>query len=339
MLLITLIRIAFVLLAVSVGHVYGSRYYQNAGVIDFPWWHGGMLGFGIAVTLIAAEHAFRRHFTRTLAGFLLGLGLGLLFSLLVIQVLHAVLQNQTLIDNLDIPLALVITYLVLVMVMHNVDRFRIVVPFVEFRSERLELGTAVVDCSALHDGRLLGLQQAGLLDNRLVVPHAVVSRAEALARSANEAERLRGTRALENLAELRDRLDSSLVIDDTDLPTSDQLEDVILTVVRLHSARLVCCDAEISSRARGEGLRVLDLEALARHLAPVLRPGDRVRVPIEKTGENPGQGVGFLDDGSMVVMGRAADAIGESVSGVILRIHHTSNGRMLFAERESAEDA
>ncbi len=334
--LINLIRLGFVIMAISVGHVYGNRYYEQAGAVGFPWWLGAMLGFAIAITLIAGEHAFRRYFTRTLAAFLVGLGAGLVFSLLILTTLRAVIQDQDLVDNLDVPLVLITTYLVTVMVLHNADRFRLVIPFVEFRNDRLDDGAAVVDLSALADRRLPCLIEDGVLDQHLLIPRAVLSTAEALADAEDPARRLRGRRALENLAALRRLRGSGLTIDTTDLPDSPALDDTVLALVRLHSARLVCSNDRLSDRARGEGLRVINPFALARSLQTTVQAGDVITVDIVKPGEEPDQGVGFLDDGSMVVVAEAGQAIGDGVTATIVRIHQTGNGRMVFARRNEA---
>ncbi len=331
--LILLVRLGFVIMAISVGHVYGNRYYELSGASGFPWWLGAMLGFAVAITLIAAEHAFRRYFTRTLAAFLIGLAAGLIFSLLILITLRAVIQDQDLVNNLDVPLVLITTYLVLVMVLHNADRFRLIIPFVEFRNERYDDGAAVLDLSALADRRLPLLVEDGVIDQHLIVPRMVLGTAEQLAEDPDPAKRLRGGRSLENVAALRRLRGSGLTIDTTDLPNSPSLDDTVLALVRLHSARLVCGNDRLCDRARSEGLRVINPMALARSLQSSPQAGDLIEVDIVKPGEEPDQGIGFLDDGSMTVVSAAGQAIGQRVSATIIRIHQTSNGRMVFAQR------
>jgi len=326
--LIILLRIAFVILAVFVGQAFA----QNLLAADAPWWEGPMIGFAVAVTLIAAEHAFRRRFSRSLVAFLVGLGAGLLLSLLLLVVLDRAVQSHVIKDNLDLPLVLVTTYLVLVMVLHNADRFRMVVPFVEFRSAGVEEGTLVLDLSALADGRLLGLLTAGLLDQRVVVPRAVVLQSEAQASGEDLPAKLRGARALEAMAALRQRLGDSFEVDQGDLPQTATAADAVIATARLHNARLVSNDADLVARALAEKLRVLHLQALARHLAPVIKPGEVIRVTLEKAGEGQHQAVGHLDDGSLVVVGNARELLGKTLEVTVVRLHQTANGRMVFAE-------
>lgn len=332
--LIVLIRVTFVLLAVLVGMTSGRFFYQQWSA-DLPGWFGGAMGFAVAVTLIAAEHAYRRRFTRSLVAFLVGLGAGLALASLVLVVAGLVIQDTELRRNIDIPLALVTVYLVLVTVLHNADRLRVVVPFVEFRSETQEGGVMVLDLAALTDSRLLGLLDAGMLARRLLVPRTALVRCETLAAAGDAGERLRAHRALETLATLRDRCGDRLSIDPTEIAHARSDGEVVIGLARLEGARVLSSDGELLDRARAEGLPVLDLPALAARLAPVLRTGETIAVAIERPGEDPDQGIGYLDDGSMVVVGGAAGAVGHTVRATVLRLHQTANGRMVFAQREA----
>ncbi|MBA3846986.1 MAG: hypothetical protein H0X45_10115, partial [Planctomycetes bacterium] len=200
--LILLLRFTFVVLAVFIGMSSGQYFYRALTEEVFPPWLGGAMGFGIAVTLIAAEHAFRRHFTRSLVAFLIGLAGGLLLSFLLLAVLRLVLQDD-LYRNLDLPLALVTTYLVVITVLRGADRFRLVLPFVEFQHQRTDTGALVLDLAALGDGRVPALVRAGMLDQRLLVHRRVLAAAEELIAAPEAAQQARGRRALDGLAQLR----------------------------------------------------------------------------------------------------------------------------------------
>ncbi|MDA3960435.1 MAG: TRAM domain-containing protein [Planctomycetota bacterium] len=336
--LIILVRILFVIMAVLIGLTSG-RYFYAQWANTVPGWFGGAMGFGIAVTLIAAEHAFRRRFTRSLVAFLVGLGAGLALAALLLVVIGLVIQDQELRRNLDIPLALVTVYLVLVTVLHNADRFRVVVPFVEFRSETHDAGSMVLDVSALTDGRLAGLLDAGMLDQRILVPRSVLVHCEGLASGSDAGDQLRAHRALETLAMLRERIGDRLTVDATEIPRAETLGDIIIELTRLEGARLLTSDSDLVERARAEGLAVLDLPMLATSLAPILRAGETISVSIEKAGEGDNQGVGYLDDGSMVVVSGAQDRVGQNVSCTVMRLHQTANGRMVFAEARGTADS
>lgn len=335
--LILIVRVVFVTLSTLIGLTSGTTIYRTALDDTLPAWFGGAMGFGIAITLVACEHAFRRRFTRSLVAFILGLGAGLALSWILLAVMRLVIQDQNMLNNLDLPLALVTTYLVLVLVLRNADHFRVVVPFVEFRAERANSGAVVLDAGALGDGRTTALVRSGLLPRRLLVHRQVLLACETAAASPDAATAARGRRALDGLNDLRALPSAQVEIDDSEIPNATTLADVLVHLTRLENGRLLALDKEVLSRGTAEAVATIDLVALAGSLSPTLRTGDLITVMIEKPGEGRLQGVGHLDDGSLVVVGNAADAIGQRITCAIIRLHATSNGRMVFADRVEAK--
>lgn len=328
--LVLLLRIIFVILSVFIGLGSGQYFYRDLGL---DTWFGGAIGFGIAVTLIAAEQGFRRHFTRSLVAFIIGLGLGLMLSFLCLAVLGQVIQSEELRRNIDVPIALVVTYLVMITVIRGADRFRVVIPFVEFRTERGDDGAVILGPEAVGDPRLMGLITSGVITQRLHLHRQVLTRLENQAISDDPAEAARGKRGLDALTELRKLQRPTLLIDETELPNTDNLSEALISLCRLENARIVCADAELARMARAEGLAVIDLQVLALSFSHQIRPGDVIQVKVVKQGENKDQGIGYLDDGSMVVIGKAGETMGQTVAATILRLHPTANGRMIFADR------
>lgn len=330
--LILLIRFLFVLFAAMVGYSNGQVLYR--GLFDLPPWFGGALGFGIAITLIAAEQAFRRRFTRSLVAFLIGSAAGLLLSSLLVAVLRQVLpENSDPSNTLDIGLTIITTYLVLITVLRNVDRWRVILPFVELKADQFDGGILVVDGSMLGDTRLPALMKTGFFAQRLLVHRDVLNFWEKEAASDDQIRQRKATRALEGLTELRAMNLPPVEIDETEIPHSSGLGDTLIRLCRLEGSRLLTSDRDLARRAEAEGIQVVDLNALAQVLAPQLKPGQDIQVLISKPGEGKGQGVGFLEDGSMVVVNNAGENLGQTVTCSIARMHSTSNGRMVFADR------
>jgi len=316
---------------VLAGLTSGRYFYQ--GWADLPQWFGGAMGFAVAITLIAGEFAFRRRFTRSLVAFLIGLAGGLVMANLLIALLGLVIQDEDLRNNLDIPLGLVAVYLVLVTVVQNADRFRLLLPFFEFRREGVEEGVLVADASAICDARLPMLLNSGLLDHRLLVHRRLLRHFEQLGESDERGERLRGERGLQALQELREQLGERLVIEDTETPqTRGELAEVLVTIAHLENARMLSGDPEMLRRARAERLRVVDLHTLSAGLGGELHPGSILDITVERSGQEADQGVGYLNDGSMVVIEGASERIDTRVRATVLRLHHSSNGRMIFCE-------
>ncbi len=330
--LVLLVRFVFVLFATLVGFNNSQIFYRNLFDGAMPPWFGATLGFGIAVTLIAAEQAFRRRFTRSLVAFILGLGAGLVLSGLMVVVLHLVLQDHDLANVLDVPITLVTTYLVLITVLRNVDRWRVILPFVELKSDQYDGGSLVVDSGMLTDSRLPPLLKTGFFAQRLLVHRDVLLFWEGEARSADAVAARKARRALDGLAELRALALPPVELDESEIPNTTDLGDTLIRLCRLEGARLLTADRELARRGIAEGIQVIDINALGQILAPQIKPGEDLDVLIAKAGEGKGQGIGFLDDGSMVVVGGAAERIGQTIRCTVARLHTTSNGRMIFAD-------
>lgn len=330
--LVLLVRIIFVVLAVLIGSTSGHYFYAPVFGAGLPTWFGGAMGFGVAITLVAAEQAFRRRFSRSLVAFLIGLGGGLLLSALMLVVLRQVLQDEDLYRNLDLPIALITTYLVVITVLRGADRLRVIVPFVEFRAERIDGGALILDPQTLGDSRLPALLKAGLAAQRLLVHRSILEDWQRRSSDGDPIERVRARRALDGLQALRQPGLPPLEIDDTEIPNANGLGDIVIRLARLENGRLLAVDRELARRAVAEGLGVVDLGGIAAAMAPDLGPGATFEALIEKAGEGKGQGVAFLDDGSMVVVSAGADHIGQRKSLIVKRLHHTANGRMIFAD-------
>ena len=330
--LILLVRFLFVLFATLIGINNGQVIYR--GLFDLPPWFGGALGFGVAITLIAAEQAFRRRFTRSLVAFLIGSAAGLLLSSLLVAVMRQIMPDRNDPSNtLEIGLTIVTTYLVLITVLRNVDRWRVILPFVELKADQYDGGLLVVDGNMLGDTRLPALLKTGFFAQRLLVHRDVLNFWENESATDDPLRQRKATRALEGLAELRAMGMPPVEIDETEIPHTTGLGDTLIRLCRLEGSRLLTSDRDLTRRCEAEGVQVVDLNALAGVLAPQIKPGQDVQVLVSKPGEGKGQGVGFLEDGSMVVINGAADHLGETITCTVARMHTTSNGRMVFADR------
>ncbi len=333
--LILLVRIVFVVLAALIGATSGKFFYGLLFGAGLPPWFGAAIGFGIAVTLIAAEQAFRRRFTRSLVAFLIGLAGGLVLAFLLLTVLRLVLQDEDFYRNLDLPVALISTYLVIITVLRGADRLRVIVPFVEFRAERVDGGGALIlDPAVLGDARLPALLHAGLSASRILVHRSVLESWQKAADDGDAVRRARAKRAIDGIQALRAPGLPPLEIDDTELPHAGDLSESVIRLARLENGRLLAVDRELVRRAVAEGLQVVDLSAIAAAMAPDLGPGAVFEVLIEKPGEGKDQGIGHLDDGSLVVVSDAAERQGQRLRVVARRLHQTANGRMVFADIE-----
>ncbi|HWH32581.1 MAG TPA: TRAM domain-containing protein [Egibacteraceae bacterium] len=192
-------------------------------------------------------------------------------------------------------------------------------------------GVKLVDSSALVDGRLLDVCRAGFVEGTLVVPRFVLAEVQGLADAGDEQRRTRGKRALDVLAALQRSAGVALEVPDDDYPEVADVDAKLLAMARDIDAALVTVDGNLGRVAEVQGIRVLNLHTLAETLRPPVLVGDTVRLRLTRPGREPGQGVGHLDDGTMVVVEGGAAHVEDDVQAEITSVLSTANGRMLFA--------
>ena len=204
-------------------------------------------------------------------------------------------------------------------------------------------GVKVVDSSALIDGRLLEVARAGFVDGALVVPRLVLRELQGLADSGDRRRRRGGRHGLDVLHQLQQEHLVVVEITDDDPPDVHDVDAKLARIARDRDAGLITTDSGLAQVAEISGLRVLDLNQLAEAVRPPAIPGQRMEVDILREGQEPGQGIAYLRDGTMVVVEHAADRIGSSVLIEVTSINQTRRGRMLFGtpsvERRRSVDA
>jgi uncharacterized protein YacL len=191
-------------------------------------------------------------------------------------------------------------------------------------------GVRVVDTSALVDGRLLHVCRSGFVDGTLVIPQFVLYELQGLADAADEERRMRGRRGLDVLAALQ-RAGVSVEVTDRDYPDVDAVDAKLVAMARDRRVPIVTVDGNLARVAEIQGLRVLNLHQLAEDLRPPVLPGDEVEVRVLRPGKEEAQGVGYLADGTMVVVEGARDHQGTEVKAEVTSILTNPNGRMVFA--------
>lgn len=192
-------------------------------------------------------------------------------------------------------------------------------------------GTKLIDSSALIDGRLVEVARAGFLEGTLVVPVFVLHEVQAMADSEDRRKRELARRGLDALKTLQEEGLVAIEISDEDVPEHRDVDAKLATLCRRRQAAMVTVDSNLARVAEIAGIRVLNLHALADSLRPPVIPGDRIDVRVVKPGTELGQGVGYLADGTMVVVEEGGDHIGTGVTADVTSIMQNRQGRMLFA--------
>ncbi|HML47068.1 MAG TPA: TRAM domain-containing protein [Clostridia bacterium] len=211
-------------------------------------------------------------------------------------------------------------------------------PWIGRRERRLEAVQAthamdkLLDTSAIIDGRIFDICKAGFLEGTLVIPQFILKELRHIADSSDPLRRNRGRRGLDILSRIQKELDMSVRIEEADFDDLEEADVKLLRLARQNGGIVVTNDFNLNKVAGVTGVRVLNVNDLANAVKPVLLPGEEMRVQIAREGKEPGQGVGYLEDGTMIVVENARRLVGESVDVVVTTALQTSAGKMIFAK-------
>jgi uncharacterized protein YacL len=197
----------------------------------------------------------------------------------------------------------------------------------------------VLDTSCIIDGRLQDLLTTGFLEGQILVPQFVLSELQTLADSANEQKRGRGRRGLDILNEMRTSNPSRIIIHNTVYPEIPTVDAKLVRLAQDISGVLLTTDYNLSKVANFQNVEVLNINDLAQALRPVYLPGDRMNLKVLKEGKEASQGIGYLADGTMVVVEEGRPYIGDELEVVVTGALQTSAGRMIFGRPNTAASA
>jgi uncharacterized protein YacL len=214
----------------------------------------------------------------------------------------------------------------------NRDEFSLIIPYVRFARETTQHEPLVVDTSVIIDGRIADLCATGFLSRSLIVPRNVLEELQTLADSRDPIKRERGRRGLDILNELQRSREIDLTVhettDDADLETDARL----VRTAKVLQARLLTNDAALTQIARLQQVPVLNLADLARALRPIVVAGDELELHLVKEGRDAHQAVGYLPDGTMIVVNHARPRLGTTATIVVSSALQTAAGRLIFAD-------
>jgi uncharacterized protein YacL len=302
----------------------------------YPW-----LAFGgvllLAGAVIAADVFVKRKRLDTVSAVYVGLIVGLFLTYVLRLALSPILPTNTAIANwVALLMGMVLCYTCISLLLQTKDDFRFIIPYVEFVKEVKGLKPYVLDTSVVIDGRIADVVETKILDNQLIVPRFVMAELQAVADSSDKLRRGRGRRGLDMLNRLRNNTEVDFKIYDHELPEfAGQPVDLKLVLLAKYlQGKIVTNDYNLNKVARLHGVGVINLNDLANSLKPVVLPGEALEVRIVKQGEESGQGVGYLDDGTMIVVEGGREHINKTVKIAVTSVLQTSAGRMIFGRMD-----
>jgi uncharacterized protein YacL len=338
-----ILRVTFALVAIGIATLLIKGVLQEADPVWLSWLLF-LLPLVLAGGVIAADIFIPRKPIDVISSVYFGIVVGMFLTYVVMLTLTPLLpgpgDHWSTIVRTATPLILgmVLCYTCISLLIQTKDDFRFIIPYVEFSKEVKGLKPYVLDTSVVIDGRIADLVETNVLDNQLIMPRFILTELQAIADSGDKLRRARGRRGLDILNRLRNNGTVDLKIYDRELPEmTGQPVDMKLVLLAKHlEAKVVTGDYNLNKVARLHNVSVINLNDIANSLKPVYLPGESLSVRLVKPGEEIGQGIGYLDDGTMIVVEGGREFIGKEVKINVTSVLQTSAGRMIFGKYLSA---
>lgn len=270
-------------------------------------------------------------------GYLLGQALVVLFnSLLSMTSMGIAMQPQT-IDIFKIVIFLFGTYLGTVMTLRFSEELHLSIPFVHLKTKKETKRSLVLDMSILEDPRLIDLASTGLLDESLIIPRFLHKELSSRLDSSDELVKTKARKGLDTIKKLESIPHLKLSFTDADFPEVLEINSKVLHLARSLKSHVLSSEMTRLDTTSDDDVLIVNLNSLANILKPLMQAGEQLKIKVQRYGKEARQGVGYLEDGTMVVINGGGDYIGETIDTHVLSIKHTSSGRMIFCNVKEDE--
>lgn len=327
---VNLLRTLFVAFTLCVGVMMGNETLGSGAV-------GAMAGGAFGLGIVLMDRLLHGITLRVFSSATFGLLVGFIFAQLLLA--SRVLAGTSPQVQWVVGLIAYSTFGYLGMMLavrSNRDEFSLIIPYVRFRQATVQDAPLLVDARIILDGRITELCASGFLSSSIVVPRFVLEELQALADSSQVAERERGRAALERLQQMQRNPSLSVTIHEIDGDSTLPADARLTKLAGLLDARLLTNDQNLCAVARLKNVAVLNLNDLARAMRPVMAVGDETDLPLIKEGRDAHQAVGYLPDGTMIVVNHARTHLGKTKRVVIGSALQTAAGRLFFADLKEA---
>ncbi len=292
------------------------------GAIVMPW-----------LTIVPAKHV-NRAIKRTSVQELIAATIGMTVGLIMAALLTVPLATLPYPFNRVLPAiaALIFAYVGIMAAVIRHEDFLELLKKRSFKHKQTPEKEILLDTSVIIDGRIADINRTGFLFGKLLIPRFVLNELQYIADSSDSLRRNRGRRGLEVLKRLQEEGKGKVQIIDDDIPSVHQVDEKLVQLALKRKASVMTNDYNLNRVAALQGVEVLNINDLANAVKTVVLPGEQLRIHIIQEGKEVGQGVGFLDDGTMVVVENGKRYIGSTVDVTVTKVLQTSAGRMIFAQ-------
>lgn len=325
---VNLLRVLFVTFCASIGASITASVGGKA-------WPGAVLGVVLGLVVVLFDRLLKGFSLRAFSSATFGLFVGLIFANLLVasDILHY--QSETTQWAVRLVVYACFAYLGMMLAMRsNRDEFSLIIPYVRFTRETTQHEPIVLDTNVIIDGRIADLCDTGFLSRALIVPRFVLGELQTLADARDPMKRERGRRGLEILNTLKSHRDIEMTIHESHTPEelAGEIDARLVRVAKVLQARLLTNDNALGQVARLQQVPTLNLNDLVRALRPVVVVGDELELSLVKEGREGHQAVGYLSDGTMIVVNHARTHLGKTKAVVVSSALQTTAGRLIFAE-------
>ncbi len=293
---------------------------------------GAIIGLVASSVIILLESLMRRVSVRGLSSTVFGLILGLIMSKLVGDAFSLGQLPADALADIRVVLTLLFCYLGTLIGLRGKDEFNVIIPYVRLRRQDQVEEVTVVDTSVIIDGRIQDILKTKFMEGKIVIPRFVLKELQQIADSTDPIKRQRGRRGLEILNAIQKESGLNLSLNEEDFPEVKEVDAKLVKIAQLLQAKILTVDYNLNHVASFQGVKVLNINELANALKPVVFPGEHMQIKLLKEGKEYNQGVGYLDDGTMVVVEEARKLIGQETKVVVTSVLQTPAGRMIFTK-------
>ena len=338
--LIYFIRASFLLIVGGIA----ARVARTVGD-QFNPWAFFVIVMGLALLALVWDIFTARKKIQTVSAIFFGLIAGLVLSDLIRSAVEPTLQvwfREDFSKSINSLLIVFVCFTCVTTLIQTKDDFRFVIPYVEFSREIKGPRPLILDTSVIIDGRIADVAETKVLDQAFVVPWFVLQELQAIADSSDKLRRNRGRRGLDILNRLQKMEDVEVILHDADVAEVNKHKEVdhrLVALAKHLGGKVVTNDYNLNKIAKLQGIDVINLNDIANSLKPVVLPGEHMMVKIIKRGEEQGQGVGYLDDGTMIVVEQGAQYLNDQARVQVTSVLQTSAGRMIFGKIDSERRA
>jgi len=325
------LRTLFILLCMVLGYQLGRGY-------DFAWPYAGIAGAGagvlLATLIVLVEYALGKVSLRGLSAAVFGLLLALFISRFLTGAIDLIHMDPGYASTLKLVLVVILSYLGMIFSMRGRDEFNLIVPYVKFERQDQKDAVMILDTSAIIDGRIFDICQTKFIEGRFIIPRFVLKELQQLSDSQDSLKRNRGRRGLDILNKLK-AANVPFKIHDEDVVEAHGVDEKLVALAKVLGAKIMTNDFNLNKIAEIQGVSILNINDLAAALRPVVLPGETMDVRLIKEGKEHNQAIGYLDDGTMVVVDNAKRQVGNNQRVLVTSVLQTAAGRMIFAKLET----